>query len=143
MSQSTPYFSLERLAQAHAGDDIEELLIKNIQHQFEELWPSTLRPPDALGDLFVAIATLIDWDGRSPRGRAIMRRRLLRLIAALDHEGQWGPNDLAKNEHAQKVVPGLVQMLQRDDDAQLARVIEPAEAGQLADDVAAWLAGDD
>lgn len=135
-------FNMSRIAQSCAGDDIEALLIENIGRQFEALWPADLRPPDALIDLSTAICTLIDWNARSPRGKKIMHKRILQLIAALDHEPEWGPNDLAKNAHAQQVVPGMLQRLQ-EDAAQLEQSFDPDGAAQLADDVASWLAGDD
>lgn len=144
MSRSrTTVFNMSRIAQSCAADDIEALLIENIGNQFDKLWPSPLRPPTALIDLNTAICTLIDWNGRSPKGKKIMRQRILRLIAALDQESEWGPNDLAKNAHAQQVVPGILQALQQEDAAQLERSLEPGGAAQLADDVAAWLAGDE
>lgn len=141
---STKYFSLERVAQAHAGDDIEELLILALDKQFQELWPSTLRPPTALNNLFVAVSTLIDWNGRTPRGKKNMRRRILKLIAALDDKAAFGPNDLATNANAQKVVPGILQALQEEDTIGLERDFSPSGAAELADEVETWLAaGDD
>lgn len=134
----TSVFNMDRLAQECAGDDIEALLIQNIGAQLEQLWPSTLRPPSALIAASTAICALIDWNSRSPRGKAIMRRRILQLIADLtDVTEEWGPNDLSKNAHALQVVPGLVAAMREDEQTAL------VDGGDLADEVASWLAGDD
>lgn len=135
--ERTSVFNMTRIAQQCAADDVEALLIENIGRQFDELWPGTQRPPDALIDLSTAICALIDWNSRTDRSRSIMRKRILQLIASLTHEPEWGPNNLATNAHAQKVVPGLVASMREDEQTAL----EPAAGAMLADLVDQWLAG--
>ncbi len=138
MSRSrTTVFNMSRIAQSCAGDDVEALLIENIGRQFDELWPSDLRPPDALIDLSTAICTLIDWNSRTPRGKAIMRKRILKLIDALDHTAEWGPNNLAENAHALKVVPGILGAILAEEETE---DLDPGAGLTLADLVEAWLA---
>lgn len=108
MSGTNSQFSLERTSEAHAIDEVQAALIADVERQFNELWPSELRPPDALNDLFISVATLVDYTSRTPRGRAQMKERLLRMVAFHAKAVTFSPNDLVKNEHALAVVPGLV-----------------------------------
>lgn len=134
--RQTPYFHMDRVAAAHGLDDVQVLLIQDVERLFCELWPSPLRPPDALNCLFISVCTLIDWTSRSPKGRALMRKRILRLIAAQEGEPAFGPNNLAENEHALQVVPGILGAILGEEETE---DLDPGADSTLADLVEAWL----
>lgn len=139
MKRTTQRFALHRTSEAHALDDVQALLIADVERQFNELWPSDTRPPDALMSLFVSVAAMIDYTSRTPRGRAGMKARLARMLAhhaeLLDH----GHNDLLKHAHAPAVVPGLLA-------AAIGHRVEgqdTAGAVSIVDAVDAWLSDGD
>lgn len=140
----TRAFYFDKVSEAYGLDEVEQALIADVDRAMNALWPHpTLSPPPALVNLFISVAQLIEWQARTPRGRSRIRQRVLKVIAAR-WEHHPDSDDLLKNSHAQKVVPGLFAELLQEEAAELERDLTVDDGAQLADDVEAWLAaGDD
>lgn len=133
-------FDLSRTARQHVLDDVQELLIKDVTAQFQALWPAgSPRAPRALMDLFEAIDVLIDYTSRNPRGRAHMRKRLLRFVANHIEEATNEDSSLLNDPQALAVVPGLLAALRGEEEAELKRQLTETDSPALADEVEAWL----
>lgn len=133
-------FNLSRTARNHVLDDVQEALIADVTTQFRALWPADgLKAPPALQDLFEAVDTLIDYTSRSPRGRALMRRRLLQFVNHHMEAAESSDSSLLSDPRALAVVPGLVAALRNEEEAELARGLTETDSPALADEVEAWL----
>lgn len=133
-------FDLSRTAKKHVLDDVQEALIADVTAQFRALWPADgLKAPHALQDLFEAVDTLIDYTSRSPRGRALMRKRLLKFVANHMEEAKSGDSSLLSDPRALAVVPGLLAALRSEEEAELAHKLAETDSTLLADAVEAWL----
>jgi hypothetical protein len=137
------HFSFVRVAEAHATDDLQAVLIADVEEQFNRLWPGSLRAPDALYNLYESVAQLLEYTSKGPRGRAAIRKRVLAVTSHHTEAPAFGPNDLATNEHARVVVPGLVASILREAAAELNTSMRPEDSTAIADEVEAWLAVED
>lgn len=131
----SPHFPLVRSTRQHVVDDVQAALVAECERCFDALWPSGKRPPAALLDLFVVVDQLVDYTSRSPAGRAHMKKRLLKMIAANMEEPWYEPNDLLANQTALVTVPGIMATLVRQERQEL----EEIETAALVEEVCAWL----
>lgn len=131
-------FELSRTAAKHILDDVQLALVKDCEKRFQELWPHDfLRAPMALVTLFVAVDTLLDYTSRSPRGRALMRKRLLQMVAVDDEDAALRSSDL------QQLLPGLVTSMLAEDQAALQSMLTVQDVAGIANEVENWLAAGD
>lgn len=137
------HFSFARVSEHHATDDVQAALLADVEEMFNRMWPSSLRAPDAVYNLYESVAQFLEYTNKSPRGKSAIRKRVLAVTSHHTDAPAFGPNDLATNEHAKVVVPGLVAQLLQEDAAELNRDLNPADGAQLADELDRWLAGDD
>jgi len=134
------HFSFVRVSEAHATDDLQAVLIADVEEQFNRLWPSSLRAPSALYALYESVAQLLEYTSKGARGRAAIRKRVLAVTSHHAEAPAFGPNDLATNQHAKQVVPGLVATILQEAAEELNTSMCPEDSTAIADEVEAWLA---
>lgn len=138
------HFSFVRVAEHHATDDVQAILLADVEEMFNRMWPSSLRAPDVVYNLYESVAQFLEYTSKTPRGRAAIRKRVLAVTSHHTEAPAFGPNNLLENEHARVVVPGLVATILKEAAAELNTDMRPEDSTAIADEVETWLAaGDD